>query len=158
LELRPIKITFDHFVFIRDAYGSKIRVLKMIDEFSRKYLTIYCTRKIGSIQVLEQLASAMMIHGIPENIRSDNGSEFIAKDLRKWLAGIGVKKAYSEPGSPWENGFCESFNGTLRDNSLDGEIFYCLKEAQIIVGEWVRQRTKGNPFRDNHVRPHSALG
>ena len=130
----------------------------MIDEYTRKCLTIHCARKIGSVQVIEQLANAMIDNGIPEYIRSDNGPEFIAKDLRSWLSGVGVKTAYIEPGSPWENGFCESFNGTFRDNLLDGEIFYSLKEAQIIVGEWVKQMTKGNPFRDNHVRPHSALG
>jgi len=92
----------------------------------------------------------MITHGIPEYIGSDNGPEFIAKELRSWLSGIGVKTAYIEPGSPWENGFCESFNGTFRDNLLDGEIFYSLKEAQIIVGERVKHY--------NHVRPHSALG
>ena len=79
-----------------------------------------------------------------------NGPEFIAKELRSWLADIGVKTAYIEPGSPWENGFCESFNGTFRDNLLNGEIFYSLKEVQIIVGEWVKHY--------NQVRPHSALG
>ncbi|WP_150114210.1 IS3 family transposase [Polynucleobacter yangtzensis] len=138
------------FVFIRDAYGGKIRMLTMIDEFTRKCLTIHCARRIGSIQVIEQLANAMIAHGIPEYIRSDNGPEFIAKELRSWLSGMGVKTAYITPGSPWENGFCESFNGTFRDNLLDGEIFYSLKEAQIIVGEWVKHY--------NHVRPHSALG
>ncbi|MBU3632014.1 IS3 family transposase [Polynucleobacter sp. AP-Feld-500C-C5] len=138
------------FVFIRDAYGGKIRMLTMIDEYTRRCLTIFCARRIGSIQVIEQLANAMMIHGIPQYIRSDNGPEFIAKELRSWLSGIGVKTAYITPGSPWENGFCESFNGTFRDNLLDGEIFYSLKEAQIIVGEWVKHY--------NHVRPHSALG
>ena len=75
------------------------------------------------------------------------GPEFIAKELRKWLSGIGVKTAYITPGSPWENGFCESFNGTFRDNLLDGEIFYSLQEAKVVVGEWVKQMTKGNPFR-----------
>jgi hypothetical protein len=130
--------------------GGKIRMLTMIDEFTRKCLTIHCARRIGSIQVIEQLANAMIDNGIPEYIRSDNGPEFIAKELRSWLSGIGVKTAYIEPGSPWENGFCESFNGTFRDNLLDGEIFYSLKEAQIIVGEWVKHY--------NHVRPHSALG
>jgi putative transposase len=138
------------FVFIRDAYGGKIRMLTMIDEFTRKCLTIHCARRIGSVQVIEQLANAMIMHGIPEYIRSDNGPEFIAKELRSWLSGMGVKTAYITPGSPWENGFCESFNGTFRDNLLDGEIFYSLKEAQIIVGEWVKHY--------NHVRPHSALG
>ncbi|MEI8077966.1 MAG: IS3 family transposase [Betaproteobacteria bacterium] len=138
------------FVFIRDAYGGKIRMLTLIDEFTRKCLTIHCARRIGSIQVIEQLANAMIDNGIPQYIRSDNGPEFIAKELRSWLSGVGVKTAYIEPGSPWENGFCESFNGTFRDNLLDGEIFYSLKEAQIIVGEWVKHY--------NQVRPHSALG
>jgi transposase InsO family protein len=146
------------FVFIRDAYCGKIRMLTMIDEFTRKCLTIHCARRIGSIQVIEQLANAMIDNGILEYIRSDNGLEFIAKDLRKWLSGIGVKTAYITPGSPWENGFCESFNGTFRDNLLDGEIFYSLKEAKVVVGGWVKQMTEGNPFRDNHVRPHSVLG
>lgn len=138
------------FVFIRDAYGGKIRMLTMIDEFSRRCLTIHCARRIGSIQVIEQLANAMVTHGIPEYIRSDNGPEFIAKDLRKWLSSIGVKTAYIEPGSPWENGFCESFNGTFRDNLLNGELFYSLKEARVVIGEWVKHY--------NHVRPHSSLG
>ena len=151
-------IPVGHFVFIRDAYGGKIRMLTMIDEYTRRCLTIHCARRIGSIQVIEQLANAMIDNGIPEYIRSDNGPEFIAKDLRSWLSGVGVKTAYIEPGSPWENGFCESFNGTFRDNLLDGEIFYSLREAQIIVREWVKQMTKGNPFRGNHIRPHSALG
>ena len=124
--------------------------LSLIDEFSRKCLMIHCARRIRSVQVIEQLANAMSDNGIPEYIRSDNGPEFIAKDLRSWLCNIGVKTAYIEPGNPWENGFCESFNGTFRDNLLDGEIFYSLKETQIIVGEWVKH--------SNHVRPHSALG
>ena len=99
--------------------------------------------------MIEQLANAMITHGIPEHIRSDNGPEFIAKDLRKWLSGIGVKAAYITLGSPWENGFCESFNGTFRDNLLDGEIFYSLQEAKVVLGEWVKHY--------NHERPHSIL-
>ncbi len=113
-------------------------------------LTIFCARRIGSVQVIEQLANTMIIHGIPEHIRSDNGPEFIAKELRKWLSGVGVKTAYITPGSPWENGFYESFNGTFRDNLLDGEIFYSLQEARVIVSEWVKHY--------NQVRPHSSLG
>ena len=139
------------FVFIRDAYGGKIRMHTMIDEFSRKWLTIHCAKRIGSIQVTEQLANAMIANGIPEYIRSDNGPEFIAKELRSWLSGIGVKTAYIEPWSPWENGFYKRFNGTFRDNLLDGEIFYSLKEVQIIVGEWVKEMTEGNPFREKMV-------
>ena len=138
------------FVFIRDAYGGKIRMLTMIDEFTRKCLIIHCARRIGSTQVIEQLANAMIIHGIPEHIRSHNGPEFIAKELRTWLSGVGVKTAYITLGSPWENGFCESFNGTFRDNLLDGEIFYSLKEAKVVVREWVKHY--------NQVRPHSSLG
>ncbi len=138
------------FVFIRDAYGGKIRMLTLIGEFSRKCLTIHCARRIGSIQVIEQLVNPILIHGIPEYIRSDNGPEFIAKELRSWLSGVGVKTTYIEPGSTWENGFCESFNGTFRDNLLDGKIFYSLKESQIIVGEWMKHY--------NHVRPHSSFG
>ena len=150
LATHPNQVWSNDFVLIRDAYGGKIRMLTMIDEFSRKCLTIYCARRIGSVQVIEQLANAMIMHGIPDYIRSDNGPEFIAKELCSWLSGIGVKTAYIEPGSPWENGFCESFNGTFRDNLLDGEIFYSPKEAEIIVDEWVKHY--------NQIRPHSVLG
>ena len=100
--------------------------------------------------MIEQLADAMVTLGIPEYIRLDNGSEFIAKYLHKLLSGIVVKTAYIELGSPWENGFCESFKGTFRDNLLNGELFYSLKEARVVIGEWVKHY--------NHVRPHSSLG
>ncbi len=99
-------------------------MLTLIDEFSRKCLIIHYARQIGSVEVIEQLANAMIIHGILEYIRSDNGPDFIAKELRSWLSDIGVKTAYIEPGSPWKNGFCQGFNGTFRDNLLDGQIFY----------------------------------
>ena len=138
------------FVLIRDIYGSKIRMLTMIDEYSRTCLAIHCARHIGANEVIEQLANAMIVHGIPEHIRSDNGPEFIANRLRDWLAHIGVKTAYIEPGSPWENGYCESFNGTLRNELLDGEIFYGVREAQALVDQWVRHY--------NTTRPHSSLG
>ena len=100
LGLSLIGISFGYFVLIGDEHGGKIRMLTLIDEFTRKCLTIHCARRIGSVQVIEQLANAMMIHGIPEYIRSDNGLEFIAKELRIWLSGIGVKTAYIEPGNP----------------------------------------------------------
>ena len=138
------------FVFVRDAYGRKIRMLTMIDEYTRVCLVIHCALHIGSKEVIEQLADAMIIHGIPKYIRSDNGPEFVAQVLRDWLKEIGVQTAYIEPGSPWENGFCESFNGTLRDELLNGEIFYNLKEAKVLVEQW-RQHY-------NQVRPHSSLG
>ncbi len=105
----------------------------------------------GLSQVIEQLASAMIIHGIPDHIRSDNGPEFIAKELQSWLATVGVKTVYITPrGPPWDNGFCESFNRNFRDNLLDGEIFYSLQEVQVAVGEWVKHY--------NHERLHSPLG
>jgi putative transposase len=138
------------FVLIRDAYGRKVRMLTMIDEFSRTCLVVHCARHIGANEVIEQLANVMIIHGTPEYIRSDNGPEFVANRLRQWLGAIGVKTAYIEPGSPWENGYCESFNGTLRDNLLNGEIFYGVREAQVIVNQWVRHY--------NTTRPHSSLG
>ena len=106
------------FVLVRDFHGRKIRMLTLIDEFSRRCLTVHCARHIVADEVIEQLAHAMIVHGIPEHIRSDNGPEFVAIRLRKWLASIGVKTAYFEPGSPWENGYCESFNGTLRNELL----------------------------------------
>jgi putative transposase len=109
------------FVLIRDINGRKIRMLTMIDEYSRTCLVVHCARRIGADEVIEQLANAMIVHGMPEHIRSDNGPEFIANRLRDWLAHVGVKTAYIEPGSPWENGYCESFNGTLRNELLDGE-------------------------------------
>jgi len=138
------------FVLIRDIRGHKIRMLTMIDEFSRQCLVVHCARRIGADTVIEQLANAMIVHGIPVHIRSDNGPEFIANRLRNWLEQIGVKTAYITPGSPWENGYCESFNGTLRNELLNGEIFYGIKEAQALVNQWVRHY--------NTTRPHSSLG
>ncbi len=138
------------FVLIRDAYGGKIRMLTMIDEYSRTCLAIHCARRIGADEVIEQLAQAMINHGIPEYIRSDNGPEFIAHRLRHWLERVGIKTAYITPGSPWENGYCESFNGTLRNELLNGDIFYGVREAQVLVNQWVRHY--------NTTRPHSALG
>ena len=96
------------------------------------------------------LSDVMLWRGIPEQIRSDNGPEFIAQELRQWLANLGTGTLYIEPGSPWENGYCESFNGKLRDECLNGEIFYSLKEAQVVIEQWRVQY--------NTVRPHSALG
>jgi len=100
--------------------------------------------------VIEVLADAMIERGIPEHIRSDNGPEFVAQNLRKWLAATGAKTLYIEPGSPWENGYCESFNSKLRDEFLNGEIFYSLKEVQVLAERWrVYYNTR---------RPHSSLG
>lgn len=130
--------------------GRTIRLLNLIDEYTRECLAIRVERRLNSFAVIETLADAMLHYGIPEHIRSDNGPEFIAKKLRRWLARLGTKTLYIEPGSPWENGYCESFNGKLKDECLKGEIFYSIKEARIIVERW--------RVAYNTVRPHSSLG
>jgi len=96
------------------------------------------------------LSGLFLEHGVPEHMRSDNGPEFVAKAIREWLRNLGVRTLFIEPGSPWENGYVESFNGKLRDELLNGEIFYTLKEAQILIEHWRREY--------NHIRPHSSLG
>jgi putative transposase len=107
-------------------------------------------RRLNSQNVFEVLADAMIEHGIPEHIRSDNDQEFMAKDLRRWLLSSGAKTLYIEPGSPWENGYCESFNSKLLDELLNEEIFYSLKEFQVLAERW--------RVHYNTVRPHSSLG
>jgi putative transposase len=141
--------SFD-FVETQTHDGRRLRLMTLIDEFTRKCLAIRVARRINAIGVIETLADAMLFEGMPLHIRSDNGPEMVAKVLRQWLAGLGTKSLYIEPGSPWENGYCESFNGKLRDECLNGEIFYSLKEAQIIIERW------RNHY--NTKRPHSALG
>ena len=138
------------FVEAQTRDGRKLRLMTLIDEFSRECLAIRVARRINGMAVLETMADAMIAHGVPEHIRSDNGSEMTAKIVRGWLAGVGTQTLYIEPGSPWENGYCESFNGKLRDELLNGEIFYSLKEAKIVIEQWRRQY--------NTVRPHSSLG
>jgi putative transposase len=130
--------------------GRSLRLLVLIDEYTRECLAIRVARRLGSYEVIETLAEVMLRRGIPQHIRSDNGPEFVAKELRKWLAGVGAQTLYIEPGSPWENGYCESFNGKLRDECLNGETFYSLKEAQVVIEQWRVQY--------NTVRPHSSLG
>ena len=120
------------FVMMLDVYGRNIRMLTMIDGFSRTCFVVHCARRIGADEVIEQLANAMIVHGIPEHIRSDDDPEFVAIQLRDWLQHVGVRTAYIEPDSPWENGYCESFNGTLSDELLNGKIFYGVREAQAI--------------------------
>jgi transposase InsO family protein len=126
------------------------RQTTLIDEFSRKCLAIRVARRLTAIGVIETLADAMLLEGIPTFIRSDNGPEMVVKVLRQWLSGLGTKSLYIEPGSPWENGFCESFNGKLKDELLDDEISYSLKEAKVVVANW--------RIHYNTPRPHSALG
>jgi putative transposase len=138
------------FVVGRTYDGRAIKILTVIDEYTRESLAIVVARKIKSDDVLDCLTDLFVKYGPPEHIRSDNGSEFTSRAVRGWLERIGVKTLFIEPGSPWENGYNESFNGKLRDELLNGEIFYTLKEAQLIIEGW---RQEYNTFR-----PHSSLG
>jgi transposase InsO family protein len=138
------------FVEAQTHDGRKVRLMTLIDEFTRECLAIRVARRINGMGVIEAMADAMIVHGVPEHIRSDNGPEMTAKIVRKWLANVGAKTLYIEPGSPWENGYCESFNGKLRDELLNGEIFYSLKEAKIVIAQWRKHY--------NTIRPHSSLG
>ena len=124
-------------------------MLCIIDEFTRESLAIRVARRLNSTDVIEALADLFVLRGVPAHIRSDNGPEFIALALREWIAAVGARTAYIEPGSPWENGYCESFNGKLRDELLNGEMFYTLKEATTVIEAWRRHY--------NTVRPHSSL-
>jgi putative transposase len=137
------------FVEDRTHDGRKYRMLNVIDEFTRECLAIRINRKLKSTDVIDVLSDLFIMRGVPTHVRSDNGPEFIAQALRDWLAAIGSKTAYIMPGSPWENGYCESFNSKLRDELLNGEIFYTLKEAKIVIEQWRRHY--------NTIRPHSSL-
>ena len=138
--------------FVRDrtSDGRAFRMLTLIDEYSRESLAIDVGRRLGSDDVLERLTWLMATRGVPNYIRSDNGSEFTAIAVRDWLSRVGVKTLFIEPGSPWENGYNESFNGKLRDELLNAEIFDTLLEARILIERWRRHY--------NAVRPHSSLG
>ena len=125
-------------------------MLNLIDEFTHECLAIRVDRKLKSADVIDVLSDQFVLRGVPEHIRSDNGPEFVAKAVRDWIGAVGAKTAYIERGSPWENGFIESFNARLRDELLDGEIFYSLAEARIVIESWRRHY--------NTERPHGSLG
>jgi len=125
-------------------------MLTVIDEFTRECLAIEVARRLRNDDVLQVLTDLFTRHGPPAHIRSDNGSEFTAIAVREWLPRVGVKTLYIEPGSPWENGYNECFNGKLRDELLNGEIFYTLREAQVLIEQW--------RYHYNIIRPHSSLG
>jgi transposase InsO family protein len=134
---------------LRDA-GWQVNDKRVERLWRREGLTIRVKRKLNSTKVIDALTDLLILRGVPGYIRSENGPEFIAEAVRGWIKAVGAKTAYIEPGSPWENGYCESFNGRMRDELLNGEIFYSLHEAQIIVERW------RNHY--NTKRPHSALG
>jgi transposase InsO family protein len=138
------------FVFDRTDDGRPIKLMVVIDEYTRQCLAIHVARRLRSKNAIDVFADLMETHGIPEHIRSDNGPEMVAKRLRRWLARLGTKTVYITPGSPWENGYCESFNGKLRDELLNGELFYTLREAQVLIEQW--------RVYYNTIRPHSSLG
>jgi putative transposase len=147
---RPNHVWAYDFVEDRTSDGRKYRMLNIVDEFTRECLSIKVARKLNSMNVIETLADLFLLRGVPGHIRSDQGPEFIAEAVKGWIRAVGARTAYIERGSPWENGYVESFNGRLRDELLNGEIFTTLREAQIIIEEWRRHY--------NRVRPHSSLG
>ena len=138
------------FVEDRTHDGRRFRMLNVVDEFTHECLTIRVARKLKAADVIDVLSDPFVLRGVPGRIRSDNGPEFVAQAVRDWIAAVGSKTAYIEPGSPWENGYVESFNARLRDELLNGEIFYSLREAEIVIESWRRHY--------NTVRPHASLG
>jgi len=130
--------------------GRALRILNIMDEYTRECLDITVERSITAQTVIHKLADLFMARGVPDHIRSDNGPEFTARAIRKWLKELGVRTLFIEPGSPWENGYIESFNGKLRDEFLNGEIFMTLLEAKVLLENWRREY--------NRIRPHSSLG
>lgn len=147
---RPNHVWSYDFVQDRTQDGRPFRMLTVIDEFTRRCLAVVVARRLRSDDVLHCLTDLFVDHGPPDHIRSDNGPEFVAKNVRGWLGRIGVKTLYIEPGSPWENGYCESFNSKLRDELLNVELFSTLREAMVLIEAWRRHY--------NAIRPHSSLG
>ena len=138
------------FMIARTVEGRAFRILNIIDEYTRECLAILVKRHITSQDVIDQLFQLIIFRGIPEHIRSDNGPEFTARAVRRWLSRLGVITLFIEPGSPWENGYIESFNGKLSDELLNREMFTTLTEAKVLIEQWRREY--------NQVRPHSSLG
>ena len=138
------------FVALRTSDGRPVRLLTVLDEYTRECLAIQVGRSLRSPHVIECLGDLMVERGVPEHLRSDNGPEFTARAVRMWLQGVGAKTLFITPGSPWENGYVESFNGKLRDELLNREVFDTLWEVQALTEEWRQEY--------NHQRPHSALG
>jgi transposase InsO family protein len=138
------------FVEDRTHDGRKFRMLNVVDEFTHECLAIRVARQLKAVEVIDVLSDLFILRGIPGHIRSDNGPEFVAKSVPAWIRAVGAKTAYIEPGSPWQNGYVESFNARLRDELLNGEVFYSLRGAQIIIESWRRH--------DNTVRPHASPG
>jgi len=137
------------FMMSRTSDGRAFKILTILDEYTRECLAILVERRITSQDVIDQLFNLLVLREIPEHIRSDNGPEFTAREVIRWLSRLGVKTLFIEPGSPWENGYIESFNGKLRDELLNREIFTTLTEAKVLIAGWRKEY--------NQVRPHSSL-
>jgi transposase InsO family protein len=138
------------FIHDRTEDGRPLKWLSIVDEYTRECLALVVDRSLTSEAVLDVLAELFRTRGVPRHIRSDNGPEFIARAIREWLGRVGVATLYVEPGSPWENGYAESFHSRLRDELLEREAFLNLAEAKAHAARWRREY--------NHQRPHSSLG
>src|SRR5215213_1766020 len=147
---RPNHVWSYDFVEDRTHDGRKYRMLNVLDEFTHECLAIRVARRLKAVDVIDVLSDLFILRGVPGHIRSDNGPEFVAKAVQAWITAVGAKAVYIAPGSPWENGFIESLNARLRDELPDGEIFYSLREAQVVIESWRRHY--------NQVRPHASLG
>jgi len=147
---RPNHVWAYDFVEDRTRDGRRFRMLNVVDEFTRECLAIRVARKLGAADVIDVLADLFIARGAPAYVRSDQGPEFVAEAVKGWIGGVGAKTAFVEPGSPWENGYVESFNGKLRDELLDAEVFNTLREAQVLIERW--------RLHYNTARPHSSLG
>lgn len=134
----------------RTSDGRPLRMLNIVDEYSRECLKIHIDRRVKAADVVYELSELFIERGVPQYVRSDNGSEFTAAFVREWLRRVGATTLFIEPGSPWENGYIESFNGKLRDELLNGEIFDTIAEARVITERWRKHY--------NTIRPHSSLG
>ena len=137
------------FVHDRTVRGGSLKMLTVVDEYTRENHLIHVDRRIRAAEVRRQLQRLISLHGVPEHIRSDNGSEFIQRALQDWMKWIGIKTLYIEPGSPWQNGFIESFHSSFRRECLDREQLWTLSEARVVIEDWRREY--------NAVRPHKSL-
>ena len=138
------------FVHDRLSNGRPYKMLTVLDEYTREALSVTVATKMGSAEVLDALYPLLIKRGKPEYVRSDNGPEFISSTFKEWLVCVGVQPIQIYPGSPWENGYNERFNGTLRREVLNAEWFTTTRQAQVVINQWLRQY--------DHIRPHYALG
>ena len=157
---RPNHVWSYDFVQDRTHDGRVFRTLNIIDEFTKEALAIRVKRKLNSVDVMDALTDLFIMRGPPEFIRSDNGAEFIAKKVRAWIGAVGAKTAFIAPASPWDNGYCESFNARFRDELLNGEVFHSLREAQILIERWRRTTTLSDrtaPWDTDRLRPKASF-